>query len=634
MAPKGLVQVERLILELEEIWNGQEGKMKALAEVKNELKEHGACAERMKKLMKDGAVRLTERQKDGVVMVCGDHWTKMMEMWRQAEEGMVEEVKENDGTAELLGCMHQMGLRSVADVEEMLFFNEKKGKEIEELELQIVKLHEERERQEKQVVGLQQERDSLIAEEAAVEEEKRKLLEELDRKGEEEREWNQNDRILQGRRREAGRNESSPRWMRISDDPWRKGTSMIEEDIVRREEKEKGSGLKEALEGMVAMNLLGDPEPYDVGTNRNFRAFVGTFLAKYGKLITEEQGKIAIWYDRFLKGKAKTIFNGLGEEVWGGTFEEAVEKMEKAISGMTVDGVQQAWKRWNALRKREEQKVADYCAIIEEVSGVVFRESSKETMAQARLSKLMEGITDTAQRNFLTMRKLEVEPKEQYEKLKQIAIAFELERGEGRRIGKPVTASQNKTIVRQGGVVMRSEKICYKCGGRGHLSYECLPDRPAYTMRAQQNNTGRNVPMTQGGNGSRGVVRAWDQNKGDIRQVNKVEKVGDGEPDVGLSMTEMGVILGQEVEFLLDSGAVVSVLSSKIWERLIANGGEWEKETVKLIGIPKYALVTAEKRPLEAVGQVECQLTMRGRTAKISIWNIPYMEGGRKSGKM
>ncbi|CAB3408066.1 unnamed protein product [Caenorhabditis bovis] len=603
-------EAERKLVRLETSVGRLDSLSQNLRTFGKKLKAHEVCEEKMRKIMREATFQATERQRDRVVAECVNDWQKIIGCWSGVEGlaqiGCDEESDIGVGGRkdELRSYLEKLGVNTIEDIDEMIKFNADQVKQISSLNCQINQLEE----------AIQRKNEVIGEAQKGHEDQVRKLketIEQLKRTSKEYTHKNHEEQKL-FQTPYAHENQDRPQ-QKETTTPASQNGEYFGSNNWKREERaymnEEMLGIREALECLAKANLVPDPEPFDGHAERNLHSFAEMFLSKYENTCKEDRKLTALMREKFLKGRAKTVFNGLGERVWRMTFREVIQELGKALNELGHDSIQASWSRWNALKKREDQKLSDFCASLKEISAVVFQGSQPETIAQARLNKLMESMKDSAQRNLLAMRKLEIEPAEQYHVLKRIAIQFEWERQEWRKN----TGDARRVLHHGAGRANPAEKLCYRCGGRGHLSRECIPIRLQFQRRNESG--GQGGTQSHGGQGMR-----WNGGRGpgaeQPRQVNQVEGISEKEEknEVGASIVEKGVILGQEVEFLVDSGAVVSLLSSKTWEKLTMNGGDWKKEAIRLVGVPDYAVVTADKKPMEVLGQVECSVTMRGRT--------------------
>uniref|UniRef100_A0A8R1IFG3 Uncharacterized protein n=1 Tax=Caenorhabditis japonica TaxID=281687 RepID=A0A8R1IFG3_CAEJA len=95
-----------------------------------------------------------------------------------------------------------------------------------------------------------------------------------------------------------------------------------------------------------------------------------------------------------------------------------------------------------------------------------------------------------------------------------------------------------------------------------------------------------------------------------------VQKVGTVEKSKGRTMVEMVEILGQKRRFAIDSGAVVSVISTGAWKRLKRRCLEWEKQ-VEVLAKPNFDLCDASKTVMPVREQIKVKIAIRGQKAVV-----------------
>ncbi|PIC11340.1 hypothetical protein B9Z55_029145 [Caenorhabditis nigoni] len=116
------------------------------------------------------------------------------------------------------------------------------------------------------------------------------------------------------------------------------------------------------------------------------------------------------------------------------------------------------------------------------------------------------------------------------------------------------------------------EVKCFTCGGVGHMARQCVSKRVDHIQ----------------------VLK-----KGFVQNVGK-------------EAVEWVEMLGQRRRVVIDSGTVVSVISTRAYEKLKAGCSNWREE-MEVLEDPKFTLLNTSKSVMRARGQIRITIVVRGR---------------------
>ncbi|CAI2353188.1 unnamed protein product [Caenorhabditis sp. 36 PRJEB53466] len=385
---------------------------------------------------------------------------------------------------------------------------------------------------------------------------------------------------------------------------------MLRELIdVRKLEKPTRGEVRDMVNCMsrvMKSSALPEPKPYDGSSDLG--EFKRAFLLKYHHVVEDDEELITILEDRFLKGPAKSLFKTL-QGRFCRPVKELFEEFERKLRKRRGDSKTEALNTFDDLKKVTGQKMWEFLVEVERWSKSAYPEVTEETLSQMRTTKLMKAAReDETLHKMLIMRRLEVPLKDQYDLLKDIVLQQENEAhgdgGQRKNGGKPKKEtpwkSRGEARQRNPGEGQSSHQIpgketakpsegearqrtdpremkCFRCGGVGHFKRDCLT-KPV-------------------------------QNVG-------LERHGAVEEVVGEESEETMTVLGQKRRIVIDSGAVVSVITTGAWERLKGGCADWEKK-VKVLAKPVFAVVDASKKEMPIRNQVKLAVQIRGRTAEV-----------------
>uniref|UniRef100_A0A8R1HQR1 RNA-directed DNA polymerase n=1 Tax=Caenorhabditis japonica TaxID=281687 RepID=A0A8R1HQR1_CAEJA len=247
--------------------------------------------------------------------------------------------------------------------------------------------------------------------------------------------------------------------------------------------------------------------------------------------------------------------------------EKFLKDFEKKIRKRQGDRKAEALNEFEELKKKQGQRMWEYLLEVEKWSRMGFPEVGDEALSQMRTTKLMKALNDVV---------LQQENKKLRENgLKKGYGSSPRGKKEavwkGDRLADPAKESHN----REGGFINPNRK-CFRCGGMGHMSRQCT-SKPVQNVKAREE---------------------------------------DAVKSVGAEIVEIVEMLGQRRRIVIDSGAVVSVMSTGAWNSLKKGCPSWEKE-VEMLEKPSFTLVDASKMNMPVKEQVKIDIGVRGRRALV-----------------
>uniref|UniRef100_A0A8R1IMS0 CCHC-type domain-containing protein n=1 Tax=Caenorhabditis japonica TaxID=281687 RepID=A0A8R1IMS0_CAEJA len=402
------------------------------------------------------------------------------------------------------------------------------------------------------------------------------------------------------------------------------GTDQIfEEGLDSVGTQESGFYGKKGLPVQTELSLLSQlyleqnlPEPPKYTAEKDsvgIGAFERTFAMKFGRLSTEQQ--VTLLETKYLAGKALKAFRGLVEME-----KDSVRSILRALANRlrisVEDETRRAKTRWETLRIAENQSVEDYCLLLDEVAKIAYRRLPPEELSSLKTAKLLGAIAgNEALQCMIDAKLLEYPEKEHYDICRLLAIRHAMSLKDFRdkrevrneRDGKMVTLDRE---VRNFSNLLPNRQSfpkvavqCFKCGVYGHTARIC----PILAKAPVQRNALKEPNLK---------VESIDIKISDVQQGKR------GKKDVvrGRKMIEKGKIGSADVDFVIDSGSCISLMSMKTWSRILKiNGVGWKKK-VRKEKSDLRTVFTAANEPIKLIEKVSVETAMRTRTRRLTFY--------------
>ncbi|CAO4387022.1 unnamed protein product [Caenorhabditis nigoni] len=348
-----------------------------------------------------------------------------------------------------------------------------------------------------------------------------------------------------------------------------------ESDSVRSSRRSRDSSrmVVECLSKMLRASALPEPETFD--GKGDVKEFKRSFLLKYKEVTERDADMVAILEDKFLKGDARTLFKTLKNR-FNRSIESLFEEFEEKLRKRQGDREVEALNEFEELKRKPKQQMWEFLMEVEKWSKRAFPHLDEETLSQLRVTKLMKALRDDpTMQKLMTMKRYEVAKKDQYEFLKDVVLQQENEDKRKQGLGKSdrdekkenswkkeksKDAKQEDTEAKKDGIEAssngnrsesgeqrRSAIKCYKCQGMGHIARDC-----------------------------------------DAKVIHHIETDGTGS-GVGAKMREQVELLGQKRIMVIDSGAEVSVMSTRVWDALKRGCENWRRK-VEVLAKPAFVV--------------------------------------------
>ncbi|CAI5451581.1 unnamed protein product [Caenorhabditis angaria] len=285
----------------------------------------------------------------------------------------------------------------------------------------------------------------------------------------------------------------------------------------------------------------------------------------------------AVMKAKFLRGEAKKLFETieLKEEM---TWKEIVEKFKKAMNASRTSQRGRAVEKWQDLRIRQDQSLQNFLIVVDSLAREAFA-SSKEEVDIFKTAKLLQA----AKRNptllgLLAVKKNDEKDGFQYEKLKAAALQFEfdLERNKYKDEKKKSEEKKDGKSASENG---RDLRKCFICGEEGHIAVKCSGTKKVNTIRG----------------------RKWEEMKENVK------------------------IFGKYATILIDSGAMVNVISTGKLEKLKRNVENWKRFILKEENA-KSSIYDCSGKRLNVIGVWSIEIEIRNMKKVVKFHIIQSWE--------
>ncbi|CAI5449961.1 unnamed protein product [Caenorhabditis angaria] len=327
----------------------------------------------------------------------------------------------------------------------------------------------------------------------------------------------------------------------------------------------------------MKISTMPDPEIYYGKPQENVEDFLSLFEMKYKQNMESSMEMAAVMKAKFLRGEAKKLFETieLKEEL---TWREIVEKFKKAMNASRTSQRGRAVEKWQDLRIRQDQSLQNFLIVVDSLAREAFA-SSKEEVDIFKTAKLLQA----AKRNptllgLLAVKKNDEKDGFQYEKLKAAALQFEfdLERNKYKDEKKKSEEKKDGKSASENGKDLRK---CFICGEEGHIAVKCSGTKKVNTIRG----------------------RKWEDMKENVK------------------------IFGKYATILIDSGAMVNVISTGKLEKLKRNVGNWKKFILKEENA-KSSIYDCSGKRLNVIGVWSIEIEIRNMKKVVKFHIIQSWE--------
>ncbi|XGW15120.1 hypothetical protein V3C99_000979, partial [Haemonchus contortus] len=380
------------------------------------------------------------------------------------------------------------------------------------------------------------------------------------------------------------------------------GLNQVNESKTTNRTNEDMLALRTALES--AFNGLGRP----IANETIPREFVRRFRRKYCSVVKDGKTLIEILGDDHLNGRAKNLFLAIPEHIKQQGFEAVIEELNKILAHDSTAARIRALTDLRNLRIRPCQSIVDFCVVLENLGKKANPESTIEDKSMEYAQIVLENLKDWPEQVQILNALHSVEPRHAYEKIKELAISIEQAKMFNSKHGKPFTTRprqnwrvrasdyerkdrhdeeirnkyQNGRKESSGNVNIPSTRAripratdssmtkerydphknnnhsrkCYNCNEYGHIAWQC-PLKEARVSQVSHDSEER----TWGNQRKPLTTMIKEIQSMGIRTERKIAPKTD---IIGEKLTRTAELLNCQVQALIDSGSMISIIPLQI----------------------------------------------------------------------
>lgn len=270
------------------------------------------------------------------------------------------------------------------------------------------------------------------------------------------------------------------------------------------------------------MSQLPPVEPFTGQGEQKFADFVRSFKMKFGRLEICDENKRDLFVG-YLKGEGRRLYDGLSLDAKSSMdYMQIVAAMEAKMNGKSkLDKIREK-QDWINLRL-DGRDVAEFCCVLEDLSGRLFEGSPPKVLDQMRAFSLLEALKEWPEHSQLTKEYCDAPEGCMYNRVREFAINVEFSNNHYVRTAGVVKDRWSNHGVNHamnggqkwgyGGLKDHEDQKCYNCGGYGHKSNVCTSERLPWKDNPAERR-GREPPRLRDAKGQSAVHVVRD----DVRQ--------------------------------------------------------------------------------------------------------------------